>query len=60
MKEFFDGDADSKDVSKMYLFVKTTQFTIGPLAIPLLGIHPEKNMIGKDTGILMFTAVLFT
>ena len=60
MKELFDRDVDSKDVSKMYLFVKTIQFTIGPLAMPLLGIHPEKNMIWKDTGIPMFIAVVFT
>ena len=60
MKEFFDRDVDSKDVSKMYLFVKTIQFTIGPLAMPLLGVHPEKNMIWKDTGIPMFIAAVFT
>ena len=45
MKEFFDRDVDSQDVSKMYLFVKTIRFTIGPLAIPLPGIHPEKNVV---------------
>ena len=29
-------------------------------AIPLLGIHPEKTIIQKDTGIPMFIAALFT
>ena len=29
-------------------------------AIPLLGIHPNKTFLEKDTCILMFTAVLFT
>ena len=29
-------------------------------AIPLLGIYPEKNMICKDTCILMFIAALFS
>ena len=29
-------------------------------AIPLLGIYPEKNMIGKDTRTPVFTAALFT
>ena len=28
--------------------------------IPLLGIHPEKNMVQKDTCTPMFTAALFT
>ena len=28
--------------------------------IPLLGIHPDKNMIQRDTGTSMFTAALFT
>ena len=30
------------------------------LAIPLLGIYPEKNMVRKDTCTPMFIAVLFT
>ena len=30
------------------------------LAIPLLGIYPEKNMIQKDTCIPTFIAALFT
>ena len=30
------------------------------LAIPLLGIYPEKNIIKKDTCIPKFTAALFT
>ena len=30
------------------------------LAIPLLGIHPEKNIIEKDTCTPMFIAALFT
>ena len=30
------------------------------LAIPLLGIHPEKTIIQKDTCTLMFIAALFT
>ena len=30
------------------------------LAIPLLGIHPEKNMVQKDTCTPVFTAALFT
>ena len=29
-------------------------------AIPLRGIHPEKNTIRKDTRTAMFTAALFT
>ena len=29
-------------------------------AIPLLGIHPEKTIIQKDTGIPVFIAALFT
>ena len=29
-------------------------------AIPLLGIHPKKNMIQKDTCTPIFTAALFT
>ena len=29
-------------------------------AIPLLGIYPDKTIIQKDTGTLMFTAALFT
>ena len=29
-------------------------------AIPLLGIHPKKNMVKKDTRKLMFTAALLT
>ena len=29
------------------------------LAIPLLGIYPEKTIIGKDKCIPMFTAALF-
>ena len=29
-------------------------------AIPLLGIHPEKTIIQKDTNIPIFTAALFT
>ena len=29
-------------------------------AIPLLGIHPKKNMIQKDTCTPVFTAALFT
>ena len=29
-------------------------------AIPLLGIHPEKTIIQKDTGIPVFIATLFT
>ena len=29
-------------------------------AIPLLGIHAQKNMVQKDTGIPIFIAVLFT
>ena len=29
-------------------------------AVPLLGIHPEKMIIQKDTCLLMFTAALFT
>ena len=28
--------------------------------IPLLGIHPDKTMIQRDTGTSMFTAALFT
>ena len=28
--------------------------------IPLLGIHPEKTIIQKDTGIPMFIAAIFT
>ena len=28
--------------------------------VPLLGIHPEKNMVQKDTCTLIFTAELFT
>ena len=30
------------------------------LAIPLLGIYPEENMVRKDTGTPMFIAALFT
>ena len=30
------------------------------LAIPLLGIHPEKNIIEKDAYIQIFIAALFT
>ena len=30
------------------------------LAIPLLGIHPEKTIIQKDTCTPVFTAALFT
>ena len=29
-------------------------------AIPLLGIYPEETKIGKDTGIPLFIAALFT
>ena len=29
-------------------------------AIPLLGIYPEKTILGKDTCTPMFTAALFT
>ena len=29
-------------------------------AIPLLGIYPEKNMVGKGTCTLMFITSLFT
>ena len=42
-------------------FLKTlkTELPYDP-AIPLLGIHPEKMIIQKDTCLLMFTAALFT
>ena len=45
-----------------YLIVELLIFANLPYdsAIPFLGIHPEKPVIWKDTGIPMFTAALFT